>query len=872
MASFRPISNPYIVGNPIKTKRMFYGRQDDFEFIRRKLESGVKSYIIVFCGERRSGKTSILFQILNGQLGEDFLPILIDMQTMAGLKNEAEFFEKVALEIERSLPENAFRAAQYNFHSPQASPFKVFDQLLGALQQSFPEKTILFLFDEYELIEAKIQEGTLNPNLITYLGGVLESDRKISFLFTGSNRLEERRLEYWKILLSKSLYRNVSYLSRADTFRLITEPVSDRVSYDEAVLDMIYRLTAGQPFYTQVVCQNLVDYLNEVERTHVTPADLERVLEEILENPLPQMIYYWNSLPNNRKLILSLMAEILDDPEAWTTGGEIQKTSRREEFGLNLNVKTITATLEALFYSRMLRKQDARYNFQMDLFRLWIKRDHSFWQVMKEISASQTEMRMEESIRQSLSEHSRQALEGLEFSPAGGGKRFLRPLALSLVVLALLGAGGYFWVSRQAVEPAGELPVEGLSPVAVQEEVDWRERAQEARSRATDAAQAALQAGVQQRAAELWQRARQQLEQGEAAYQEQHFERAYRAFLQVATLFQAELDKQPEAPRPSVPEKSSQLVSLRRLALEARRSAQQAESQHTAAYRRGVSLLAGAERAEKSGREQEATLGYGKARQAFQQALTETLEAQREAIRRLMAEVQRWRLQAEQAGMQQRDPLAYQAAREMWALAEQDLQQEQFDRARQRLEEAGTLFREGSKPAGATLPAESDIRSLEKNIQQFKQGLPADIHVVEAYRQAEALETEARQDVLAGRSARARDKLQQADRLYRSARDHYQNNLQAIKDLMEQYRQAVEQEDLPGMRRLYVDLSSESQKRWENFFNVVSRLQVMLEVKQIRLFDSAAEVHSQVQFNYQGAEGSGHVQTWVFGFRRVNRS
>jgi hypothetical protein len=43
----------------------------------------------VFCGERRSGKTSILFQILNGRLGERFLPVLVDMQILAGIRDDS---------------------------------------------------------------------------------------------------------------------------------------------------------------------------------------------------------------------------------------------------------------------------------------------------------------------------------------------------------------------------------------------------------------------------------------------------------------------------------------------------------------------------------------------------------------------------------------------------------------------------------------------------------------------------------------------------------------------------------------------------------------------------------------------------------------
>ena len=266
MNMFTAIPNPYIVGNPIKNKEMFFGRRDDFEFIKRKLEDGVKSYIIVFCGERRSGKTSILFQVLNGELGENFLPILIDMQTMAGLQNDGELFEKIARETFKSIGENELNPETYNFFLTDTSPYKIFDKLLRDIHALYPDKNIVYLIDEYELIEAKITEGSLTQNFIPFLAGLLESERKISFMFTGSVRLDERKFTYWNILFAKSVYRVVSFLSKGDTHRLIKEPVKDLVTYDEAIVERIYRLTAGQPFYTQVVCQNIIDHLNEKQK------------------------------------------------------------------------------------------------------------------------------------------------------------------------------------------------------------------------------------------------------------------------------------------------------------------------------------------------------------------------------------------------------------------------------------------------------------------------------------------------------------------------------------------------------------------------------------------------------------------------------
>ena len=96
LAKFEPIyPNPYVAGNPIRSQDIFFGREDVFEFIRNKLGLTRKNISIVLHGERRTGKTSILYQIENGRLGESFVPVYIDLQEMARV-NEKEFLVKLA--------------------------------------------------------------------------------------------------------------------------------------------------------------------------------------------------------------------------------------------------------------------------------------------------------------------------------------------------------------------------------------------------------------------------------------------------------------------------------------------------------------------------------------------------------------------------------------------------------------------------------------------------------------------------------------------------------------------------------------------------------------------------------------------------------
>ena len=96
LRAYVPIEpNPYLVGNPIRTEKMFYGREDDFRYVRTKLEGVSQGVVIVFCGERRAGKSSILYQLLNGRLGERFIPVFVDLQEMV-IATDSEFFARIS--------------------------------------------------------------------------------------------------------------------------------------------------------------------------------------------------------------------------------------------------------------------------------------------------------------------------------------------------------------------------------------------------------------------------------------------------------------------------------------------------------------------------------------------------------------------------------------------------------------------------------------------------------------------------------------------------------------------------------------------------------------------------------------------------------
>jgi ligand-binding sensor domain-containing protein len=421
LRSYVPIEpNPFIVGNPIRTEKMFYGREDDFRYVRTKLEGTSQGVVIVFCGERRAGKSSILYQVADGRLGERFIPVFIDLQEMV-IASDSEFFARISRVIAESVARStrpaietaaaggpggavdkiALAGAPTGAASQSAmaqttkirvpefdgrNPYPVFVDFLDEVLALIGDRTLLILMDEYELLEGKVDEGKLSSELFTFLAGLMDNKERLALIFTGSRRLEERDRKYWRELLRRSLFRKIGFLSEKDTMRLITEPVEGRVVYGRGVVDVVYRLTAGQPFYTQVICQNVVDYMNEHRQNWVTVADLGRVITDIVDNPLPQMIYSWDALSDDEKLALSLLGEMLADGNAFASANELRTSVKANDYPVNLSENTIRLTLEEMFRRELLDKDPAdRFRFKIDLIRLWIRRSHSIWQVVKEV-------------------------------------------------------------------------------------------------------------------------------------------------------------------------------------------------------------------------------------------------------------------------------------------------------------------------------------------------------------------------------------------------------------------------------------------------------------------------------------------------------
>lgn len=809
MSDFKPIPNPFIVGNPIKSRDMFFGRQDDFEYIKRKLQSGVKSYIIVFSGERRSGKTSILFQVLNGELGEDFLPILIDMQTMAGLQSENEFFEKIAKETFKVLNQDTFNTNKYNFFLEETSPYKVFSKLLDDIHTQYPEKNILFLIDEYELIESKISEGSLNKNFVPFLAGVLESERKISFLFTGSKKLDERKSPYWNILFAKSLYRNVSFLSKNDTIRLITDPVKDYITYEKEVIDGIYRLTAGQPFYTQVCCQNIVDHLNEKRKNNVTESDLDEIIVEILENPLPQMIYFWNSLSNEKKLILSLLSEMLDDSDGFIQAQDMQKFSAKREFGINLTLKTISTTLETLYHQHLLKKVEDQYCFHMDLIRRWIKQDHSFWQVMKEISSDITGLNVEETIAKTKTTFADKSI--FEEKKKAKSKMLIPTIGGILVVVAVLS---YWLFLKPSADNQDQLNNDKKNPVS-------ENLASDSKPEESTHKQSSPKKDIVKDDSKL------------------------------AT-------KQNPTPTKSTKSaSSSEALNAQKSMRQNKSAAIQAGAEKTTQFQQAASHENQAEKLLKNGEFESASKLFAQAANNYASAKSSIETNRHNKVNALLQEVNTTKARAQSNNAPELASITFSAANDKASQGQSLFNQGRYDEAETALTEAKRLFSlAASEASSSSNKLSSEIQTIQTSLKEYKTKAFEEYSYSNEYKQAVSAEQKGQAALQQGDEVAAKGNFMKAKDLYEQAKKDHQQRVKEVNNIIQKYRLALQNKNIQEMKSLSPNFSKQDEKRWTQFFDVANNLSAQFSVNSLRLQQNSANASVGVILEFSGTKSA----------------
>lgn len=388
---------PYVTGMPLKTDHLFVGRADVFAYIQEHLFGAYQNNVIVLHGQRRTGKTSILYRLKKVMAGTH-VAVLVDMQGKAARGNVDFLYslaDDIAYELEEQgvtvdlpprsdfadSPEFFFRSRflrrVYEVLPPIVAPSVVPGADAGAERPpdgDGPErKHLLLMFDEFEELQKRVEDGKLEAEVFPFLRNLMQHEEPLDFVFAGTHKLEELGAEYWSILFNIASYKKITFLSHDDAQRLITEPVSPNLEFDPLAIERIIGVTGGHPYFTQVVCHELVSYHNETQRGYLTANDVEDVLDRIVERGEAHFKFIWAESSANERLVLLALADLLETAET-ASADDVQASFDKRACCLSESA-ALPQVLDRLEMGDILTRSGTRsnlYRFKIDLIRRWI--------------------------------------------------------------------------------------------------------------------------------------------------------------------------------------------------------------------------------------------------------------------------------------------------------------------------------------------------------------------------------------------------------------------------------------------------------------------------------------------------------------------
>ena len=398
------VDNPYVVGKPLTSasQSLYVGRRDIFSWIEENLIGKTQPHTLILYGQRRMGKTSTLYQLIEGKLGQPIrefpgypiYPVYIDLQRLVGCDTPA-FFKRISMTIRRDLSKRGIDLpAEANFDVNNA-PYTEFDNFLDHVETKVPEEGLLVLvIDELEQLQDSIQKGRLSEEILTYLRSLMQHRSRMTFILAGTNQLVE---DYWSVIFHVGLSREIEPLTRENTEDLIRQPVSPIIEYDDLAVDRIWLATRGQPYFTQLICHRLISSVNlQGKRSfNVTSHDVMKTIDQIVVEDDSHLQHIWNESTKEEQNIMSVLAGTQDSSgEAFSRAVIADRLK-----DLSLDHSAINRSLERLETRGLVRRnsvereiprklaqgngwqptlisKDYTYSLAFDLLRKWILQKH----------------------------------------------------------------------------------------------------------------------------------------------------------------------------------------------------------------------------------------------------------------------------------------------------------------------------------------------------------------------------------------------------------------------------------------------------------------------------------------------------------------
>jgi tetratricopeptide (TPR) repeat protein len=374
--AMKDMINPYIAGAPVTEARMFFGRDDVFEWITHNLAGQYADHILVIHGQRRVGKTSVLKQ-LSKHLPKRYIPIFFDLQGRTSTTLD-RFLWWLAREIARVLKQDrGLEIAVPDKQAFESDPEYFENHFLPAVFAYIRKNSLLLTFDEFDNLERMDKDQGLARPLIDYLRRLMGL-KGLNFIFSiGSSgrKLENMQAAYTEFFKT-ALYKKISFLNEEECRRLITEPAQSVLEFEPDAIASIYHITSGHPYFTQLLCHELFSVFQKTGQITIRKEDVEAILDDTIERGTVNLKFVWDEAAELEKWILAALVRMEGPIDQQALGDFLHRQKVRF-------IDTDLGSALVRLRDKDILTEDNR--FVIYLLKIWVRKNRSLEQVREEL-------------------------------------------------------------------------------------------------------------------------------------------------------------------------------------------------------------------------------------------------------------------------------------------------------------------------------------------------------------------------------------------------------------------------------------------------------------------------------------------------------
>jgi len=370
--------NPYIIGRPIDENdpELFWGRQSLFRFIEDKLRK--KTKVIILYGQRRIGKSSLLRNIPTSVNLDSFAFVPFDLQSYIH-KSLGQVLEELAIEILDSLELDSPEILLPDPTALNTDPSLFSNQFLPQVYQTLGNQNLALLLDELETLNTP-DNNLISQHLFAYLKSlVAQQDNLYLILCVGQ---ESKDLPDLLGIFKDAPTTEIGLLDQQTTQELITKPAAGRLTYETAAIQAIYNLSAGHPYFTQVLCFAIFSRARELQQWQITPEDVENSVDQALENASAGLAWIRAGLSIPERVVFSAVAEAGNPVKNSDKNSSYQPLSLLKHYGV-IQTKSLREAPKQLAERGLLYKNKRKVT--IEFIRRWLIKRYPLRQEILEL-------------------------------------------------------------------------------------------------------------------------------------------------------------------------------------------------------------------------------------------------------------------------------------------------------------------------------------------------------------------------------------------------------------------------------------------------------------------------------------------------------